>query len=198
MKNPLPICTLVCALESAKCNQPIDMAAIRRAYGEFIDSMSVLSEGPCSPELMRTLDRARIELETLQNELPTGAMQICMKSLEAIRCELRILRLRITHPHFDAAKMENKCQVISPLYLSDQFTITDITELITAFYLLRVLRTENGEPASLNLIIKVFERLLNIKLKNYAAIRICVLNRKIHITRFLDRMRDAIVERSQR
>lgn len=78
------------------------------------------------------------------------------------------------------------------------YTLTDLMELISALHASGAIRKADGTPAELNKLVRTFELLLNVSFKNPDRCRNATLNRKVNVTKFLDALKQALVERSQR
>ena len=76
--------------------------------------------------------------------------------------------------------------------------LTDLMELISALHASGAIRKADGTPAELNKLVRAFELLLNVSFKNPDRCRNAALNRKVNVTKFLDALKQALVERSQR
>ena len=82
--------------------------------------------------------------------------------------------------------------------LATRHTLTDLMELISALHASGAIRKADGTPAELNKLVRTFELLLNVSFKNPDRCRNAALNRKVNVTKFLDALKQALVERSQR
>lgn len=148
---------------------------------------------------MRCMEHLRIDLTDLfsrlecKNGTEDCALCFCKKALEAVRSEIHMLDLRLQYP----ALAENKRQ-FPPLYLSSDFTLTDLVELIVALNDLKVFCLQDGRKAPLIALVRIFEMAFNVSLPNFEVIRTAALNRKIHLTKFLDKLRSAFIDLSQR
>ena len=71
-------------------------------------------------------------------------------------------------------------------------------ELISALHASGAIRKADGTPAELNKLVRTFELLLNVSFKNPDRCRNAALNRKVNVTKFLDALKQALFERSQR
>ena len=85
-----------------------------------------------------------------------------------------------------------------PLAWSSAFTLADLMEVIVALHTLGAVRKPNGTPVTFKDLVRAFERFLNVSILNPDRCRYTTINRKLHLTKFLDTMREALVELSQR
>ena len=164
----------------------------QNAYENFCRHAEKLTESECSSKVMRTIDHARIELEQIPKRLyaipdrDTTAELYCSKALNVLRGELRIITFELSHPTFAG---QNEKMFVSPLHLSEGFHPTNLVEIITPFFEMGLCVTAE--------IIRVFEWAFNITIPNYAVLRNAAINRKIHQTPLLDKMREILIRLSQ-
>ena len=86
----------------------------------------------------------------------------------------------------------------SPLYLSKEFTPTDLMELIAALQISGAVRRIDGSPADLPTLVDVLSKSFNVRINNPEQCRHAVINRKLRLTRFLDLLRNHLIECSRR
>lgn len=178
-------------------NRPDDLK-LRDAYASFLELLYGLCRSKASTaELLRTLGQARCDFTVLHRcfDRDTSLFYYSYKALESIRCELDILRMKIEYPAMFA---DERNLPRSPLRLSPEFTSMDMIEIISALYELTVFRMPDGSPAHLNKLLRVFEIGFNISISNFDVMRNKMLNRSRKLTHFLDLLRGALIERSQR
>lgn len=172
----------------------------QNAYENFCRHAEKLTESECSSKVMRTIDHARIELEQIPKRLyaipdrDTTAELYCSKALNVLRGELRIITFELSHPTFAG---QNEKMFVSPLHLSEGFHPTNLVEIITPFFEMGLCVTAEKRHAKLTEIIRVFEWAFNITIPNYAVLRNAAINRKIHQTPLLDKMREILIRLSQ-
>lgn len=123
------------------------------------------------------------------------ALHFAEKAYELIDNELILTRLRICHPELEKAKEPVSK---SPLYWSKEFTPTDLLEVLTSLAAIKAIRSADGSPSAFTSIIHVFEWALNIRFPNMQNSKHALLNRKIRLTSFIDRMKNALIELSER
>lgn len=71
-------------------------------------------------------------------------------------------------------------------------------ELACALYALKVIRTIDGSPAELTAIISVLGRLFHVRITDPNKKKWLVINRKNKLTHFLDSMKTALIDLSQK
>ena len=86
----------------------------------------------------------------------------------------------------------------SVLYLAEPFTPTDLMELITALHSAGVGRRIDGTRANVEQLVELFSWMFNVRINNPIQCRRGVINRKLRLTRFLDLLRNSLIEESQR
>ena len=74
----------------------------------------------------------------------------------------------------------------------------DVMELLYALHLIEAFRKSDGSKIEFSIVIRTFEEVLHIQIKNYERFKNAAINRKFYLTRFLDRLKGALIERSQR
>lgn len=84
------------------------------------------------------------------------------------------------------------------LYLAEPFTPTDLMELITALHSAGVGRRIDGTRANVEQLVELFSWMFNVRINNPIQCRRGVINRKLRLTRFLDLLRNSLIEESQR
>lgn len=71
-------------------------------------------------------------------------------------------------------------------------------EILSSLEDLTAILNEAGKPASFAAVVTKFEQVFNIELPQPYKIRMQILERKIKCTDFVDRMRRALIERSEK
>ena len=84
------------------------------------------------------------------------------------------------------------------LYLAEPFTPTDLMELIAALHTAGVGRRIDGTRANVEQLVELFSWMFNVRINNPIQCRRGVINRKLRLTRFLDLLRNSLIEESQR
>lgn len=185
---------LVALLGEARNGRMIPGHTWNGAYVRFCSMVTKLGNKPCSSDVIRLLERTRIELFQLGQYLEQNtAAFYCHKARAVVEAELKLIDLRLKHPELN---QEQPAVPPSPLYLNENATVSDIIELIAPIHKLNILRTETGK-ADLKTIIAGFEWLLNIDLTHYAGLR-CAIFKRQDLTPLLDKMRNVWIEASQK
>jgi hypothetical protein len=110
--------------------------------------------------------------------------------------EIRLVFTRLRYPSIaDPVSVEVPK---SPLFLSEQFTPTDIMELATALQLSGAIRRIDGTRVDLATLVDVLSGTFNVRINNPEQCRYAVVNRKLRLTRFLDFLRNNLIAYSQR
>ena len=86
----------------------------------------------------------------------------------------------------------------SVLYLAEPFTPTDFMELISALHLAGVGRRIDGTRANVEQLAGLFSWMFNVRINNPIQCCLAVVNRKLRLTRFLNFLRNHLIECSQR
>lgn len=118
------------------------------------------------------------------------------KAVNFIDSQINLLNLSLQYPN--TFNRTNKTNIVSPFQWSDQFTKTDLIEIITALDAIGAVESKNGGRASYRELVTGFELLFNVSLANAYNKRGDVLNRKIRTVNFLKRMMNALIEKSQK
>ena len=181
---------------------PCDFIHLEASYARFIGSVQrfVASEH-CTPlDMLHTLFRARNRLVRLRacGEQPPAALVALLEGAVAhLEFEIRMVYLRIEHPAV-TDRLPQSDKPCSTLYLAEQFTPTDLMELITALHSAGVGRRIDGSRANIELLVELFSWMFNVRINNPIQCRRGVINRKLRLTRFLDLLRNSLIEESQR
>ena len=168
--------------------------AFDAAHEDYIDALQALSQDlRKSPlEILHRLIRADARLCRLKN-------CICDKhSLQAslLKSAIQLIFTRLRYPSIaDPVSAEVPK---SPLFLSEQFTPTDIMELATALQLSGAIRRIDGTRIDLATLVDVLSGTFNVRINNPEQCRHAVVNRKLRLTRFLDFLRNNLIAYSQR
>ena len=159
--------------------------AFHASYKEFIDLLHELAR--LQSRLMRLQERI-VGKESPQASLLESALLLT-------NFEIRLIFTRLRYPSIaDQVSVEVPR---SPLFLSGQFTPTDIMELATALHLSGAIRRIDGTRVDLTTLVDVLSRTFNVRINNPEQCRHAVVNRKLRLTRFLDFLRNSLVEYSQ-
>ena len=181
-------------LSDAECT------AFHAAYEEFIDLLHGLAvQSSKSPlDLLHELACLQSRLMQLQERLAekeSPQASLLKSALLLTNFEIRLIFTRLRYPSIaDQVSVEVPR---SPLFLSGQFTPTDIMELATALHLSGAIRRIDGTRVDLTTLVDVLSRTFNVRINNPEQCRHAVVNRKLRLTRFLDFLRNSLVEYSQ-
>ena len=160
--------------------------AFHASYKEFIDLLHELAR--LQSRLMRLQERI-VEKESPQASLLKSALLLT-------NFEIRLIFTRLRYPSIaDPVSVEIPK---SPLFLSEQFTPTDIMELATALQLSGAIRRIDGTRIDLATLVDVLSGTFNVRINNPEQCRHAVVNRKLRLTRFLDFLRNNLIAYSQR
>ena len=181
-------------LSDAECT------AFHAAYEEFIDLLHGLAvQSSKSPlDQLHELARLQSRLMRLQERIvgkESPQASLLESALLLTNFEIRLIFTRLRYPSIaDQVSVEVPR---SPLFLSGQFTPTDIMELATALHLSGAIRRIDGTRVDLTTLVDVLSRTFNVRINNPEQCRHAVVNRKLRLTRFLDFLRNSLVEYSQ-
>ena len=163
-----------------------ECTAFHASYEEFIDLLHELAR--LQSRLMRSQARI-VEKESPQASLLESALLLT-------NFEIRLVFTRLRYPSIaDPVSVEVPK---SPLYLSKEFTPTDLMELIAALQISGAVRRIDGSPADLPTLVDVLSKSFNVRINNPEQCRHAVINRKLRLTRFLDLLRNHLIECSRR
>ena len=128
---------------------------------------------------------------------PAALVALWEGAVSHLEFEMRMVHLRIEHPAvMDRLPQSEKTR--SALYLAEPFTPTDLMELITALHSAGVGRRIDGTRANVEQLVELFSWMFNVGINNPIQCRRGVINRKLRLTRFLDLLRNSLIEESQR
>ena len=179
-----------------------DLERLKISYARFVGNVQrlVVSE-QCTPlDMLHALSRARnrlVRLRSCEERRPAALVALWEGAVSHLEFEMRMVHLRIEHP----AVMDRLPQSEKPrsvLYLAEPFTPTDLMELITALHSAGVGRRIDGTRANVEQLVELFSWMFNVRINNPIQCRRGVINRKLRLTRFLDLLRNSLIEESQR
>ena len=182
-------------LSDAECT------AFHASYEEFIDLLHSLTAQSCrSPlDLLHELARLQSSLMRLQEriiEKESPQASLLKSALLLTNFEIRLIFTRLRYP-----SIADPVSVVipkSPLFLSEQFTPTDIMELATALQLSGAIRRIDGTRVDLATLVDVLSGTFNVRINNPEQCRHTLINRKLRLTHFLDILRNNLIAYSQR
>ena len=184
--------------DSGQC----DLERLKASYARFVGSVQrLVASEQCAPrDMLRALSRARnrlVRLRSCEERHPAALVALWEGAVAHLEFEIRMVHLRIEHP----AVMDRLPQSEKPrsvLYLAEPFTPTDLMELITALHSAGVGRRIDGTRANVEQLVELFSWMFNVRINNPIQCRRGVINRKLRLTRFLDLLRNSLIEESQR
>lgn len=175
--------------------------AFDAAHEDYIDALQALSQDlRKSPlEILHRLIRADARLCRLKNcicDKHSLQASLLKSAIQLTNFEIRLIFTRLRYPSIaDPVSAEVPK---SPLFLSEQFTPTDIMELATALQLSGAIRRIDGTRIDLATLVDVLSGTFNVRINNQEQCRHAVVNRKLRLTRFLDFLRNNLIAYSQR
>ena len=175
--------------------------AFDAAHEDYIDALQALSQDlRKSPlEILHRLIRADARLCRLKNcicDKHSLQASLLKSAIQLTNFEIRLIFTRLRYPSIaDPVSAEVPK---SPLFLSEQFTPTDIMELATALQLSGAIRRIDGTRIDLATLVDVLSGTFNVRINNPEQCRHPVVNRKLRLTRFLDFLRNNLIAYSQR
>ena len=182
-------------LSDAECT------AFHAAYEKFIDLLHGLTVQSCksSLDLLHELARLQSCLMRLQErivEKESPQVLLLKSALLLTNFEIRLVFTRVRYPSIAAPVSVEVPK--SPLFLSEQFTPTDIMELATALQLSGAIRRIDGTRIDLATLVDVLSGTFNVRINNPEQCRHTLINRKLRLTHFLDILRNNLIAYSQR
>ena len=184
--------------DSGQC----DTERLKTSYARFVGSVQrLVASEQCAPlDMLHALSRARnrlVRLRSCEERRPAALVALWEGAVSHLEFEMRMVHLRIEHPAvMDRLREPEKPR--SALYLAEPFTPTDLMELITALHSAGVGRRIDGTRANVEQLVELFSWMLNVRINNPIQCRRGVINRKLRLTRFLDLLRNSLIEESQR
>ena len=181
--------------------ETVSEAHLSELFEEFIQELTAYSSDDHRSIIERlrcmsfTLGQVSL-LEKRKNRISESLLTDYMvRILFLIDMEVRLLHLRLRYPQ---SGIVPEVKIESPLYLSKELTVTDLVELLYALHLIGAFRKSDGSRIEFSVVIHTFEEVLHIRIKNYERFKNAAVNRKIRLTGFLDQLKAALTERSQR
>ena len=194
MKNPekVPFIGMLETFLDRRLLSP-EQDALDAAYEDYIDMLHSLTARSLRPpldllhELARLQSRLmRLQVRIVEKESPQASL--LESALLLTNFEIRLVFTRLRYPSIaDPVSVEVPK---SPLYLS--------MELIAALQISGAVRRIDGSPADLPTLVNVLSKSFNVRINNPEQCRHAVINRKLRLTRFLDLLRNHLIECSRR
>ena len=175
------------------------------AYLEFVEELlTYLNEGKDNKNIIRKLNTAQIEFETikaLEKNLPTENNTLKLvfldKLITLIDKELELLYRQMEYPKF-FINIESEWK--SPICVNpEEVKLIDIMELVCGFFYLTdgIQRVDNKELHLID-VTRLFEKMLNVNLGDIYKKEEAVIKRKpSKITEFIDRLKAVIIQKSK-
>lgn len=173
---------------------------LHNGYMDFLDNLIELSSSKRPQiDIIRCIEFTSAELTQIKDYLiktkfPSADIYIPFidKAVFILSKELQIICASLRYPHIKAIAETYK----SSLYLSSEYTQTDILELATALHKLGVIIKSDGTKANFQDIAEAFGVMFNIDFTNINQKRWVAMNRKIRLTKFIDSLREALLNKS--
>ena len=156
--------------------------AFDAAHEDYIDALQALSQDlRKSPlEILHRLIRADARLCRLKNcicDKHSLQASLLKSAIQLTNFEIRLIFTRLRYPSIaDPVSAEVPK---SPLFLSEQFTPTDIMELATALQLSGAIRRIDGTRIDLATLVDVLSRTFNVRINNPEQCHHTLINRKL-------------------
>lgn len=200
MDNPLAECELITFLKihaDAELSGPENIR-LEEAYTRFVEQVVELSERNLSSvDFLRYLTVTKTSLEKMKLNFKPAVHRMQSFFIDAaikyLNCEWELFMLKLKYPVICGSHVP---KYKSPLYWSS--TPTDLIELLSAMHAAGIVKKVDGSTAEMTVMVQTFETLFNCRIKNPARCRNAAINRKIRLTRFLDFLKGALINISQR
>ena len=176
---------------------------LQPAYDDFVRTVIEVSDNTTDYKLLfRILTHTQARLELLHpvrttrfksGECEVSPTRYVAAAKRILESELMLLNERVVHPSLFQPPRKND---IPDLFWSSEFTKRDLVELLSALEYLGSILNAVGKYAPFSVLVAFAEKTLNISLPNAYKIREEVLNRKTKSTDFLERLIDALIEKS--
>ena len=166
-----------------------ELCEAETSYERYVGGVQrLLVPGRCSPaDTLHTLARAKMRLVRLRDaaaKVPSELLPLLDAAIELTKFEIRMIHLRVVHPDIMNAPEDARCPK-SPIYLAGMQG-------------LGVGRLIDGSKASVQTFAEAVAWLFNVRIRNPDQARHAVVNRKLRLTRFLDRLRGYLIEESRK
>ena len=183
MKNPekVPFIGMLETFLDRRLLSP-EQDALDAAYEDYIDMLHSLTARSLRPpldllhELARLQSRLmRLQVRIVEKESPQASL--LESALLLTNFEIRLVFTRLRYPSIAAPVSVEVPK--SPLFLSEQFTPTDIMELKTALHLSGAIRRIDGTRIDLATLVDVLSRTFNVRINNPEQCHHTLINRKL-------------------
>lgn len=183
--------------------RPCRREELESAYDDFVRTVIEVSDNTADyKRLFRILTHTQARLELLHparttrlksTECEISPTRYIAAAKRILESELMLLNERVMHPSLFQPPRKHD---IPDLFWSSEFTKRDLVELLSALEYLGPILNAVGKYAPFSVLVAFAEKTLNISLPNAYKIREEVLNRKTKSTDFLERLIDALIEKS--
>lgn len=182
--------------------RPCRREELESAYDDFVRTVIEVCDNTTDYKLLfRILTHTQVRLEMLypsrtrvkSNAGEVSASRYIVAAKRIVESELSLLNERVVHPSLFQPPRKND---IPDLFWSSEFTKRDLVELLSALEYLGPILNAVGKYAPFSVLVAFAEKTLNVSLPNAYKIREEVLNRKTKSTDFLERLIDALIEKS--
>ena len=183
MKNPekVPFIGMLETFLDRRLLSP-EQDALDAAYEDYVDMLHSLTARSLRPplDLLHELARLQSSLMRLQEriiEKESPQASLLKSALLLTNFEIRLVFTRLRYPSIAAPVSVEVPK--SPLFLSEQFTPTDIMELKTALHLSGAIRRIDGTRIDLATLVDVLSRTFNVRINNPEQCHHTLINRKL-------------------
>ena len=183
MKNPekVPFIGMLETFLDRRLLSP-EQDALDAAYEDYVDMLHSLTARSLRPPLDLLHDLARLQSRLMRSqarivEKESPQASLLESALLLTNFEIRLVFTRLRYPSIAAPVSVEVPK--SPLFLSEQFTPTDIMELKTALHLSGAIRRIDGTRIDLATLVDVLSRTFNVRINNPEQCHHTLINRKL-------------------
>lgn len=184
-----------------KDSESPDISTLDCAYNEFVGDLTNLCNQKCDyRDLYRSLAHILTYLELTRDSITPSSLgsnvkiQYLNAASKIVKAEQAILERSLVYPSI--IPKQTPTPNIPVLNWNKEFTKRDLIELITALEYIGAINDSTGRGVPFSLLVSISETMLNITLPNAYKIREEVLSRKTKPTDFLNRLVNALIDRS--
>ena len=160
-------------------------------FFEFANEITIICNNTEYLSVLHTLNYTQIQFQSLLFRLPELSVppppyvsRFILKALEFIRLEKELLYYRLEHPQYFISESAPQ----SPLYWSKEHSAISVSEILCGLDRMtpKPLLLADGTAAPFNLVVRVFEDTLHVKLGDPTDVKRRVLERKKDRTKFTE------------
>ena len=160
-------------------------------FFEFANEITIICNNTEYLSVLHTLNYTQIQFQYLLFRLPELSVppppyvsRFILKALEFIRLEKELLYYRLEHPQYFISESAPQ----SPLYWSKEHSAISVSEILCGLDRMtpKPLLLADGTAAPFNLVVRVFEDTLHVKLGDPTDVKRRVLERKKDRTKFTE------------